>query len=289
MALFRASKDAAVASIEGESAVECMKVGQLLVDGGQLAADQLGPALANAAGDLLAFAESMVSRGVGRVELTQALAEATGLQPIDTKNLEVPEHLRAVLPEVLVRMHCAVAIGEEGDALQVLITDAAPSRRTAIEQAAGRRVEYRLADPSTVHTFIDSLYRADADISRLVASLETADDQARIAAIAAEVAVDDQAPVIQLVNRIVSQALRDRTSDIHIEPLDNSLRVRFRIDGHLVEAFSLPQGVHAALTSRLKIMSGMNIVEKRRPQDGQFSTVVDGKEDRKSTRLNSSH
>ena len=78
MALFRASKDAAVASIEGESAVECMKVGQLLVDGGQLAADQLGPALANAAGDLLAFAESMVSRGVGRVELTQALAEATG-------------------------------------------------------------------------------------------------------------------------------------------------------------------------------------------------------------------
>ena len=151
MALFRASKDAAVASIEGESAVECMKVGQLLVDGGQLAADHLGPALANAAGDLLAFAESMLSRGVGRVELTQALAEATGLQPIDTKNLEVPEHLRAVLPEVLVRMHCAVAIGEEGDALQVLVTDAAPSRRTAIEQAAGRRVEYRLADPSTVH------------------------------------------------------------------------------------------------------------------------------------------
>jgi type IV pilus assembly protein PilB len=122
------------------------------------------------------------------------------------------------------------------------------------------------------------LYRADADINRLVASLETTDDQARLAAIAAEIAVDDQAPVIQLVNRIVSQALRDRASDIHIEPLDTTLRVRFRIDGHLVETFSLPQGVHAALTSRLKIMSGMNIVEKRRPQDGQFSTVVDGKD-----------
>jgi type IV pilus assembly protein PilB len=80
------------------------------------------------------------------------------------------------------------------------------------------------------------------------------------------------------VNRIVSQAMRDRASDIHIEPLDENVRIRFRIDGHLVEAFNLPIGVHAALTSRLKIMSGMNIVEKRRPQDGQFSTVIDGKE-----------
>ena len=90
--------------------------------------------------------------------------------------------------------------------------------------------------------------------------------------------MDDQAPVVQLVSRIVGQAMRDRASDIHVEPLDESLRIRFRIDGNLVEAFSLPIGVHAALTSRLKIMSGMNIVERRRPQDGQFSTVIDGKD-----------
>ena len=91
-------------------------------------------------------------------------------------------------------------------------------------------------------------------------------------------ALDDQAPVIQLVNRIVSQAMRDRASDIHIEPMDEDVRVRFRIDGHLVEAFTMPMGAHAALISRLKIMSGMNIVEKRRPQDGQFSTNIDGKD-----------
>ena len=147
-----------------------------------------------------------------------------------------------------------------------------------IEAAAGRRVVFHLSDPVTVRTFIDTVYRADADISRLVQSIEVGDDQARLAAAAAEVSIDDQAPVIQLVNRIVSQALRDRASDIHIEPLDTTLRVRFRIDGHLVESFSLPTGVHAALTSRLKIMSGMNIVEKRRPQDGQFSTTIDGKD-----------
>ncbi|MFM7045349.1 MAG: GspE/PulE family protein, partial [Ilumatobacteraceae bacterium] len=160
----------------------------------------------------------------------------------------------------------------------VLCVDPAASRRAAIEKAAGRPVTFMLADPSTVRTFIDSVYRADADIDRLVKSIEASDDQQRIAVTAAEVSLDDQAPVIQLVNRIVSQAMRDRTSDIHVEPLDDKLRIRFRIDGHLVEAFSLPLGAHAALISRLKIMSGMNIVEKRRPQDGQFSTTIDGKE-----------
>jgi type IV pilus assembly protein PilB len=139
-------------------------------------------------------------------------------------------------------------------------------------------VRWTVADPATIRTFIDRIYRANDEIDRLVKAFEVGDDQSKAAAIAAEVSLDDQAPIIQLVSRIVSQAMRDRTSDIHIEPLDERLRIRFRIDGHLVEAFSLPLSAHPALTSRLKIMSGMNIVEKRKPQDGQFSTVIDGKD-----------
>jgi type IV pilus assembly protein PilB len=76
----------------------------------------------------------------------------------------------------------------------------------------------------------------------------------------------------------VSQGLRDRASDIHIEPLNDILRIRYRIDGNLVEAQTLPLQLHSSLVSRLKIMAGMNIVERRRPQDGQFSTTVDGRE-----------
>lgn len=115
-------------------------------------------------------------------------------------------------------------------------------------------------------------------IERLTKSFEVPDAQQREATSAAEVDLDDQAPVVQVVSRIVSQALRDRASDIHVEPLDDRLRIRFRVDGTLVDGFSLPIGVHAALISRLKIMSGMNIVERRRPQDGQFSTTVDGRD-----------
>jgi len=89
---------------------------------------------------------------------------------------------------------------------------------------------------------------------------------------------DDDGPVVQMVTTLVSQGLRDRASDIHIEPLNDILRIRYRIDGNLVEAQTLPLQLHSSLVSRLKIMAGMNIVERRRPQDGQFSTTVDGRE-----------
>ena len=92
------------------------------------------------------------------------------------------------------------------------------------------------------------------------------------------VATDDDGPVVQMVTSLVSQGLRDRASDIHIEPLNDVLRIRYRIDGNLVEAQTLPLHMHSSLVSRLKIMAGMNIVERRRPQDGQFSTTVEGRE-----------
>lgn len=122
--------------------------------------------------------------------------------------------------------------------------------------------------------------KASGVMTGLLEKYESSNEQ-RVAAVAAQAALDDtmaeNSPVVQVVNMIVSQAMRDRASDVHIEPLDERLRVRFRIDGTLVETFSLPIAIHLALVSRLKIMSEMNIVERRRPQDGQFSTVIDGK------------
>ena len=278
MAIFKGSKEAP-ATAEGESGAECMKVGQALVEGGQLTPENLAQALGQANGDLLQFADIALSRySVGRTEVAIAISHATNVAAVDTKGIDIPDDIKRILDEAIVRMHCAVAVAEEGNTLVVLCSDPAPARRAAIEAAAGRPVKFFVSDPLTVRTFIDQVYRADEDIDRLVKSLDLGDEQSKIASIAAEVKLDDQAPVIQLVNRIVSQAMRDRASDIHLEPQDEEVRVRFRIDGHLVEAFLLPMGAHAALTSRLKIMSGMNIVEKRRPQDGQFSTVIDGKE-----------
>jgi len=290
MALFQKTKDSTDGApslprpqvpmaAPGEAAAECMRVGKLLVDSEQLSAENLATALSSANGDLLLFADAMLGKfGVGRAELSRAIAEVTEVPALDSKALDVPDNAKEFLDEKVVRANCVIGVAEENGALVVIAADPTAARRRAVEAAAGRPVRWTVADPATIRTFIDRIYRANDEIDRLVRAFEVGDDQSKAAAIAAEVSLDDQAPIIQLVSRIVSQAMRDRTSDIHIEPLDEKLRIRFRIDGHLVEAFSLPLSAHPALTSRLKIMSGMNIVEKRKPQDGQFSTVIDGKD-----------
>jgi type IV pilus assembly protein PilB len=288
MALFKGNKDSGTLLDEreaapdkqpGEAAAECMRVGQVLVDAEHMTADQLAILLGVANGNLLAFGDLALQRhGVPRQTLADAIGGATGLPAVDVKTVDFDPETASSLPEPLVRKHVVMTIAEVGGRLRVVTADPSPSRRAEVEQAVGKAVEWQIADPATVRTLIDRVYRADADIDRLVKTFELGDEQGKIANAAADVNVDDQAPVIQLVTRIVSQALRDRTSDIHVEPLDERLRIRFRIDGHLVEAFSLPVGVHSALISRLKIMSGMNIVEKRKPQDGQFSMTIDGKD-----------
>ena len=86
-----------------------------------------------------------------------------------------------------------------------------------------------------------------------------------------------RAPVVQVVNLIITQGVRDRASDIHIEPQDSRVRVRFRIDGALHDVLALPAKMGPAVVSRIKILAGMNIVERRRPQDGQIAMEVDGR------------
>jgi type IV pilus assembly protein PilB len=87
-----------------------------------------------------------------------------------------------------------------------------------------------------------------------------------------------QTPIVRTAELLIAQAVRDRASDIHLEPKETHLRVRYRIDGFLHEVQTLPLSVHPPLISRLKVLAGMNIAERRRPQDGQFSIQVEGKD-----------
>src|SRR5205085_1040450 len=99
-----------------------------------------------------------------------------------------------------------------------------------------------------------------------------------VAAVAATAKGDSEAPVVQIVQLLLTQALRDRASDVHIEPQDDKVRVRFRIDGALHVVSELPATMAAALVSRIKIMAGMNIVERRRSQDGQINMEIEGRQ-----------
>ncbi|MEL6893085.1 MAG: GspE/PulE family protein [Actinomycetota bacterium] len=265
----------------GIAAEECMAAGQSLVQAGYLDTEKLATLLQEANGDLVTFSNYALTRhGVGRNELANAVAAACQVPFGDPALGELDEEVVTSLDEKICREHKVVAVDQNESGLVIYAVDPSPARRQLVESAAaGQRLVWHASDHKTVTSFIEQMFRSSSNVESLVATFEADDQQAAAAENKiAEVSLDDQAPVVQLVAKIVSQALRDRTSDIHIEPLDDRLRIRFRVDGHLVEAFSLPLSAHNALTSRLKIMSEMNIVEKRAPQDGQFSTKVDGKE-----------
>jgi type IV pilus assembly protein PilB len=133
---------------------------------------------------------------------------------------------------------------------------------------AGRRSIIRMIDRE-----YDALASADVAIRAFGLVDLDADQQAGIT----RATVDENAPVVQVVNRIITQGVRNRASDVHIEALEDGVRVRYRIDGALSEAIRLPQRMSAPIASRIKVLSELNIVERRRPQDGQFSMEVDGR------------
>ena len=265
----------------GESAEQCMATGQALVQAGYLDAEKLATLLQEANGDLVEFSNYALTRhAVGRNELAQAVGAACQVPVGESSVGELDEEIVQKVPEQICRDHKVIAVAEGAEGLVLYAADPSPWRRQQVEAAAGGlRFAWRASDHKTVTSFIEQMFRTSSNLDDIVSTFADEEVQRKEAEKkGGEVNLDDQSPVVQLVAKIVSQALRDRTSDIHIEPLDDRLRIRYRVDGHLIEAFSLPLSAHNALTSRLKIMSEMNIVEKRAPQDGQFSTKVDGKE-----------
>ena len=265
--------------VSGQSADECMATGQALVQAGQLGAEGLAAALQEANGDLLRFGIVLLNKhGVGRNELAPAVATACGVPVADSSIETLDEEIVTRFPEEVARKHKVMPIADEGGVGRALRRR--PVAGTAPDGRAGHRPEVRVEGVGREDGHV--VHRADVprDGRRRHARRRSSPPRttrARPPRRSPRSASTTVLPWCSSCSRIVGQALRDRSSDIHIEPLDDRLRIRFRVDGHLVEAFSLPLSAHNALISRLKIMSEMNIVEKRAPQDGQFSTKVDGR------------
>jgi type IV pilus assembly protein PilB len=263
----------------GESVEECVAIGQALVQSGHLPADQLQGALTDGKGELWTFGQFVLTKyAVGRAEYAAALAKACDIPVADPRSLVVDRSMADLVREHVARSHFFFPVGSTDGTVVVWGADVSRKRREAAETAAGQRFQWLATDPKTVSSYTEQIWRSDADISRLIATFQENESTTQAVDDATnEISLDDQAPVVQLVSRLVGQALRDRASDIHIEPLDRDVRVRYRIDGQLVETVRFPLSAHNPLVSRIKIMSSMNIVEKRAPQDGQFSTTVDGR------------
>jgi type IV pilus assembly protein PilB len=205
--------------------------------------------------------------------LTQALARQLGLPTIDLRRERPTDEALAIVPEATARKYVIMPMRLVDDVLDVAIANGAdPAVREALERLPVNAVNIYLAPPQDVQFALNTHYRVLSSVDDQVQQFWA--DAAPVTEIV-EVAGGD-APMIQLVNKIVAQALRDRASDIHVEPTDGRLRIRYRIDGALREVLSLPATAGPELVSRIKIMAEMDIVERRRPQDGQFQMNLDG-------------
>ncbi|TRZ93727.1 MAG: type II/IV secretion system protein [Dehalococcoidia bacterium] len=212
----------------------------------------------------------------------ESQAEDNGLSP-GMPRLNVlrqapsPEALQ-LIPERLARKYNALPLSVKDNTLQVAMAD--PDDILALEDLAARtkkRIEPVPAAVIDIQEAIDFNYRAFGDIVKQFGSVEAIPAEIKTPEMLAMEAADDS-PVAQALTLIIEEAAKSRASDIHIEPEVDRLRVRYRIDGTLHDVISLPLGAHDPLISRTKILSGMNIADHRRPQDGQFSTETKGKD-----------
>lgn len=188
-----------------------------------------------------------------------------------------PDALRLV-PGSMAREYDAIPIAVVDNVLVVAMED--PWNISAIEafsSQAGMTVKQVASMPSDIQNSIDLYYKASGEIEKQVSDIaQSCLEQKSTGGLTTSNLTADT-PITRAVDMIISQAVKDHASDVHIEAQEDRLRVRFRIDGILHDAMSLPSSVHNPLVSRLKILAGMNIADKRRPQDGQFSIEVESK------------
>jgi type IV pilus assembly protein PilB len=218
----------------------------------------------------------LVAEGiVGEVDLAKMLGKHIGVEFLSLNDVTVDPAAAALIPESLARRYAAIPIKFEDDALVVAMAD--PGNVLVVDDIraiTALRIIPKIATRSEIDDAIRRLGRYDdsvADLADLVGDDVDEDDLSRV-----EAAVEE-APIVKLVNTLISRAVNERASDLHIEPGEKDLRVRFRIDGVLHEIMSTPRSVSGAVVSRLKIMADLDIAERRVPQDGRVSIKVSGR------------
>ena len=261
------------------------RFGELLVRKQLVSRGAIMEALLQQTGSGKRLGQLLVDSGViSDRQLAETLSEQLNIPIADLRNDRPEADAVAKVPEGVARELVAVPLRIRDNSLEVVIADPTPATLKMLTEVTRLDIVPLIAPASEVTRVIEATYRAFGAIQSHVEAF-TANDALRKGAattVAPTVANgaaggDADAPVVKVVNLLIAQALRDRASDLHLEPQDTQVRVRFRVDGALHDVTTLPAEMGPAVVSRIKIMGGMNIVERRRPQDGQTSLEIDGR------------
>jgi type IV pilus assembly protein PilB len=209
-------------------------------------------------------------RLVTETELTEASADAFGINSIDLVGYPIEQAALVKIPLSLVLRHRVVGLSMTDEEIVVGVTD--PGDVLAfddIRAATGLVVRPVVVARSEVRKIMDRLQREDNDLGDMAAALRAETDET-----APVVVTGEDAPIVRYVNSLLEQAIQNRVSDLHLEPTESDMRVRYRIDGVLHEVDTVPRAVQAALISRLKIMSNVDITERRVPQNGRITVQI---------------
>jgi general secretion pathway protein E len=215
---------------------------------------------------------------VSEQDVADALAEALELDMASGADYpDLPVHGEAFSTSFL-KAHRIVPLDDGDEALIVAMADPLDSYAvSALRLYAQKPIAIKVGVPADIETALERLFGQSGSVNDLVSEagvgdLDAVDDIERLRDLASE------APVVRIVNRLITNAVEQRASDIHIEPFEQSLRVRYRIDGLLRDGETVSRELHAAMVSRLKIMAGLNIAERRLPQDGRIKLAVRGRD-----------
>jgi type IV pilus assembly protein PilB len=254
------------------------QLGQILLEQGLLAQDQLDRALEEHRNTPKSLGRVLIDLGyIKERDLVRALAEQVGLEFVDLTDYRVDAGIATLIPEGICRRYRALAIGEQDGKLLVAMSD--PANVYALDDIrsiTGREVQPVVATSNDVEQAIGKFAGMGDQVEALAAeAVEGLEAEADLSDI--DAAVED-APIVKLVQAILTQAVSDRASDVHIEPTEKDVRVRFRVDGVLHEVMHSPKTIQGGLISRLKVMADLNIAEKRVPQDGRVSIRIGTKQ-----------
>jgi len=259
------------------------RIGEILVDWGVLTPAGVEEALEHAKKENLKIGEALVALGLADEEdVTKALASQYDMEYIDLENVTIPTDAH-LIPDDIIRKHLVLPLGREDGRLKVVITD--PLDLETLDLLHFRLncdLETCLASKTKMRTYVDQFVRGDVSIDEAVQELgRQASIDEEVGPAGLQIGQDedldeDAAPIVRLVTMIITEAVKMRASDIHIEPMTNRVRVRYRVDGVCLERDNIPKRMQGSVINRLKIMAGIDLAERRLPQDGRIQMDVGG-------------
>lgn len=264
------------------------KLGEILVKQGSCSAAQVEKGLALAQGSGKRIGEAMLEAGfVKEKDVARALAEQFGFEFVDLGSKEGVAAVQPdLIPEELIKKHFILPMTKTGSRMKLIIHD--PVNIELMDMLRFRlnvEIEPRIGAKGDIKVFIENHFRAGGSIvdgktigldqSLVTDSIDKSIDSSVDKSMDKSIDVSgDDAPIVKLWNRILTEAVNMRASDVHLEPMNDRVRLRYRIDGVCIERDNLPKRMQRALLSRIKLMAGMNIAERRVPQDGRIKLPI---------------